>query len=367
MTLKAVIEGPDRPDVCPLPADLPAVARDPVALLFCDRGAVAESVDADAPPRRMIVLAGDIGGTNARLALYAAGRSAGSVTLDSLFERTYPSTIHPSFDQIVEQFLRRGGDARPARPVASGAPASASPARSSTTSAAPPTCPGSSTEARWARASASSASSLVNDFQAAALGVTAVGPAHLAGLGGATPLAQGPIAVLGPGTGLGEAFLTWSPAREPLPGDRLRGGTRRSGAAHAARGGAAAVPDGEVRTGLLRAGAVGPRSGRRLHVPVAGAGVRVDDPGRHAHRAGDAGPRARPGGGDHPPRPRRVRPGVRDGAGDLLLGAGRRWPATWGCTRWPPAASSSPGGSRRGSCLTCSAAASARRSSTRGA
>jgi glucokinase len=37
-----------------------------------------------------------------------------------------------------------------------------------------------------------------------------VGPAHLAGLGGSPPVARGPIAVLGAGTGLGEAFLIWS-------------------------------------------------------------------------------------------------------------------------------------------------------------
>jgi glucokinase len=51
---------------------------------------------------------------------------------------------------------------------------------------------------------------LVNDFHAAALGVTAVGPDHLEPLGGGPPVARGPIAVLGAGTGLGQAFLVWS-------------------------------------------------------------------------------------------------------------------------------------------------------------
>jgi glucokinase len=44
------------------------------------------------------------------------------------------------------------------------------------------------------------------------LGVTAVGPDQLVALGGGPPVAHGPIAVLGAGTGLGQAFLLWSAA-----------------------------------------------------------------------------------------------------------------------------------------------------------
>lgn len=51
---------------------------------------------------------------------------------------------------------------------------------------------------------------LVNDFFAAALGVTAVGSEWLAPLGGAPATPRGPIGVLGAGTGLGEALLLWS-------------------------------------------------------------------------------------------------------------------------------------------------------------
>jgi glucokinase len=159
----------------------------------------------------MIVLAGDIGGTNARLALYAAGRSAGSVTLDSLFERTYPSTIHPSFDHIVEQFLAEAEThTGQARGIGRACLGIAGPVEHNICRATnlPWVIDGGALGARLGI----ERFVLVNDFQAAALGVTAVGPAHLAGLGGATPLAQGPIAVLGPGTGLGEAFLTWLPA-----------------------------------------------------------------------------------------------------------------------------------------------------------
>ena len=54
---------------------------------------------------------------------------------------------------------------------------------------------------------------LVNDFYAAALGVTAVGAGELvAHRRRDRPSPHGPIAVLGAGTGLGQAFLLWSAA-----------------------------------------------------------------------------------------------------------------------------------------------------------
>ena len=52
----------------------------------------------------MKVLAGDIGGTNSRLAIYdmdgVDGRPA-----KPMFEQTYPSAAHPSLDVIAESFL----------------------------------------------------------------------------------------------------------------------------------------------------------------------------------------------------------------------------------------------------------------------
>jgi glucokinase len=53
--------------------------------------------------------------------------------------------------------------------------------------------------------------SLLNDFQAAALGVTVLGSQHLVPLGGGPRNPTGPCVVAGAGTGLGEAFLVWSP------------------------------------------------------------------------------------------------------------------------------------------------------------
>jgi glucokinase len=158
----------------------------------------------------MIVLAGDIGGTNSRLALYEVPLSG-----TPLFEHTYPSAGHTSLDDIAEVFLDEAARALEGRlGKAKGIPAAcfgvAGPVENNICRA---------TNLPWVvdgRALASRLGigrvQLVNDLYAAAHGVTAVGPNWLAPLGGAPPTPRGPIAVLGAGTGLGEAFLLWSAA-----------------------------------------------------------------------------------------------------------------------------------------------------------
>jgi glucokinase len=162
----------------------------------------------------MIVLAGDIGGTNARLALFDAGADASRPTFTSIFERTYPSAAQPSLDVIAEGFLRdvekETGRTFPKGKGIDGACFGiAGPIENNICRA---------TNLPWlidGRALASRLGiarvTLVNDFYAAALGVTVVGSDHLVPLGGSPPVAKGPIAVLGAGTGLGQAFLVWSP------------------------------------------------------------------------------------------------------------------------------------------------------------
>jgi len=161
----------------------------------------------------MIVLAGDIGGTNARLALFSVERAQkgeGKPTLTPLHERTYPSTALPTLEQIVESFLveARAKTGDQARRIPRACLGIAGPVENNV---------GRATNLPWVVDGGAMAAllgiervQLVNDFQAAALGVTAVGPSYLVGLGGAPPVARGPIAVLGAGTGLGEAFLIWS-------------------------------------------------------------------------------------------------------------------------------------------------------------
>jgi len=53
----------------------------------------------------MTVLAGDIGGTNTRLAIYDV-LAPGAPGAEPLFEHIYPSAAHTSLDVIAEMFLR---------------------------------------------------------------------------------------------------------------------------------------------------------------------------------------------------------------------------------------------------------------------
>jgi glucokinase len=158
----------------------------------------------------VILLAGDIGGTNCRLALYEA---TPSVAATPLFERTYPSSSHRSLDDIADDFLAGASAALDGRVgrgkgVSSACLAIAGPIENNICRA---------TNLPWIVDGRSLATRLgiervrlVNDVHAGALGVTAVGSEWLAPLGGAPPMRRGPIAVVGAGTGLGEAFLIWS-------------------------------------------------------------------------------------------------------------------------------------------------------------
>jgi len=162
----------------------------------------------------MIVLAGDIGGTNARLALYSATRGQGNEDgkwqFDPVFDHTYPSKSHPSLDLIVEDFLNEARmQTGQAREITRACLGIAGPVENNICRA---------TNLPWVVDGNALAShvgiervTLLNDFHAAALGVTSVAPSYLIGLGGSPPVLHGPVAVLGAGTGLGEALLTWSP------------------------------------------------------------------------------------------------------------------------------------------------------------
>jgi glucokinase len=133
------------------------------------------------------VLVGDIGGTNSRLALYE-GR-------EPRFERVYPSADHGSLDDVAALFLE---EAR--RALGPGA----EPARACLAVAGPvveDTCK--TTNLPW----------FVDARRLERrLGVTLLGPEHLVPLGGGERQETGPMVVVGPGTGLGQAFLVWSAA-----------------------------------------------------------------------------------------------------------------------------------------------------------
>jgi glucokinase len=166
------------------------------------------------PSMPFTVLAGDIGGTNSRLALYQP-RPGGAGT--PLYERSYPSGSYPSLEDIADAFLAAAAAALEGRVgkgkgVSAACLAVAGPVENNICRA---------TNLPWIVDGRSLAARLgvervlvVNDFHAAALGVLAVDPDWLSPLGGSPAVPHGPIAVLGAGTGLGTAFLLWSPARQ---------------------------------------------------------------------------------------------------------------------------------------------------------
>ena len=153
-----------------------------------------------------VVLAGDIGGTNTRLALFAVGAP------DPFFARTYSSPAHSGLDVIAEKFL---AEVAKEEPALDGVPARAcfgiaGPVEGNVCRATnlPFVVDGRALSQRLGIPKVR----LVNDFFAAALGSVAVPAEKLVALGGGPRDPKGPVAVLGAGTGLGQAFLLWSAA-----------------------------------------------------------------------------------------------------------------------------------------------------------
>ncbi|HEV3145308.1 MAG TPA: glucokinase, partial [Gemmataceae bacterium] len=149
-----------------------------------------------------MILAGDIGGTNARLAYFQPHN--GSLRLIS--ERVYPSREYSELGEIVSKFLADSAN-RPevacfgiAGPVRNG--------RVETSN-----LPWIVEQARLAKQIQLPATLLINDLEANAWGIGALGPHDLVPLNRVEPSvgnqAVGNQAVIAPGTGLGEAGLFW--------------------------------------------------------------------------------------------------------------------------------------------------------------
>lgn len=149
-----------------------------------------------------MILAGDIGGTNARLA-YFQGQNG---HLRLLSERVFPSREHSELGEIVEQFLEESGT-RPevacfgiAGPVRNG--------RVETSN-----LPWVVEQSRLAKQIHLPATLLINDLEASAWGIGALEKTDLVPLNRVTGPAVGNQAVIAPGTGLGEAGMFWDGAR----------------------------------------------------------------------------------------------------------------------------------------------------------
>ncbi|MFZ5476152.1 MAG: glucokinase [Myxococcota bacterium] len=148
----------------------------------------------------MDILCGDVGGTNTRLALWSNGRL--------LLERHWPSREFGGLEGPVRAWLAATG-ARPDRACFG----VAGPVREQR-------CV--TTNLPWIVDGPEMTALLgvpvriVNDFHAAARGVTVLGPDDLAQVGGGDAVPGAPVAVLGAGTGLGEALVVGD---EVVPGE----------------------------------------------------------------------------------------------------------------------------------------------------
>lgn len=149
----------------------------------------------------MRVLAGDVGGTHARLALVDAGADG----LRPLVRRVYRSRRYPGLVPILREFLADEDV------VAAGAPDAACLGL-----ACPiveercelPNLDWVVDRRRVAEAIGLPGTRLINDFDAVGHGLEALGEEDLAELQAGEPVDGAPIGVIGAGTGLGVVYLT---------------------------------------------------------------------------------------------------------------------------------------------------------------
>ena len=149
-----------------------------------------------------MLLAGDIGGTKTVLGVFTAGKGPHA----PLVQATFPSAEYPSLDAFVREFLARAEQRMEravfgvAGPVVAG--------RVTVTN-----LPWMLDEAQLRAELSMSSVRLINDLTALAYAVPHLGPDDLATLNEGQPVEGGAIAIVAPGTGLGEAYLVWDGRR----------------------------------------------------------------------------------------------------------------------------------------------------------
>jgi glucokinase len=158
-----------------------------------------------------MLLAGDIGGTKTNLAIFSLD---GELRVP-LVEATFPSGQYESLEALVAEFLSRNNVTIERASFGVAGPVVAGQAKVTNLS-------WSMDEQRLQETLHIPQVRLLNDLDAMAHGVPFLQPEDLYTLNTGKAVADGTLAVIAPGTGLGEAFLTWE-------GDRYH--------AHASEGG----------------------------------------------------------------------------------------------------------------------------------
>jgi glucokinase len=155
--------------------------------------------------KRGVILAGDIGGTNTRLAIVETVKGH----FNFLAEEIYASREEPSLESALRKFL-----SKPLYPIRAACLGVAGPVREGRCEA---------TNLPWVIDSQKIALelnlprvNLINDLEASAYGIAELGTKDFEVLNQGTPDGQGNRAVISAGTGLGEAALFWD-GREYRP------------------------------------------------------------------------------------------------------------------------------------------------------
>ncbi len=149
-----------------------------------------------------MILAGDIGGTNARLAYFQPQN--GHLRLVS--ERTFPSREHSELGEIVNQFLDDSADKPEAACFGIAGPVRNGRVETSN-------LPWVIEQSRLAKQIHLPATMLINDLEASAWGIGALEDSDLVPLNRVSGPTLGNQGVIAPGTGLGEAGLFWDGSR----------------------------------------------------------------------------------------------------------------------------------------------------------
>lgn len=147
-------------------------------------------------------LAGDIGGTKTLLQIFAAGNER-----VPLLQKSYPSANYAGLCGILDEFTREAGIAT----LTSACLALAGPVSSRKVKLTnlPWEVDADTLSNHWGGAQVS----LINDFEAVGLGIAAVSNADLLFLQQGAAVSQGVRLVVGAGTGLGVAWLSWQNGR----------------------------------------------------------------------------------------------------------------------------------------------------------
>jgi glucokinase len=150
----------------------------------------------------MMLLAGDVGGTKTALAVFSAEQGPRR----PLVEATFPSQDYKSLQTLVYDFLAQvnvevtHASFGVAGPVVEGHVTATN-------------LPWTMNETELQRTLNLEAVSLLNDLNAIAHAVPRLEPDDLYTLNQGEAVPYGPLAVVAPGTGLGEAYLTWDGSR----------------------------------------------------------------------------------------------------------------------------------------------------------